>query len=107
MRSFSALSTTLGDIVLTTQRALLRALSEEKSSQCAKELCKAIRRCATPPFDRFPQEILRETIDIIHAEIQNVRDQVPNERLVRQRALFSALSSALSAQGATAALAAT
>lgn len=105
VRSFSALSTTLGDIVLTTQGALLRALSKEKSSQCAKELCKAIAAmCDAAPFDRFPQEIMRETIDIIHAEIQNVRDQVPNERLVRQRALFSALSSALSAQGATAAL---
>jgi len=105
VRSFSALSTTLGDIVLTTQRALLRALSEEKSSQCAKELCKAIAAmCDAAPFDRFPQEILRETIDVVHAEIQRVREQVPNERLVRQRALFSALSSALSAQGATAAL---
>lgn len=105
VRSFSALSTTLGDIVLTTQRALLQALSEEKSSQCAKELCKAIAAmCDAAPFDRFPQGILRETIDVVHAEIQRVRDQVPNERLVRQRALFSALSSALSAKGATAAL---
>jgi len=105
VRSFSALSTTLGDMVIITLRALLTALSREKNAQCARELCKAVAAlCDAAPFDRFPRDLLRETVDSIHAKLVHLSAETPSDRSTIQSALFGALASALSARGATRAL---
>lgn len=102
VRSFSALSTTLGSMVVTTQRALLRALSSEEDATCVREQCKAVSAlCSAAPFDRLPRALLTETINVIHERIKKSVKETPSERALAQGALFGALISALSARGAS------
>lgn len=100
VRSFSALSTTLGSMVVTTQRSLLRALCMEKDPQCVRELCKAISSlCDAAPFDRLPRALLLETMLALHGRIKKSATDAPNERAVAQGALFGAFTAAISARG--------
>jgi hypothetical protein len=100
VRSFSALSTTLGDMVVTTQRCILRALERESSAQCVRELSKALSAlCAATPYDRLPSGLLVETAHAIHGRVKELERESANERAIAQGALFGALTSALSVTG--------
>jgi len=106
VRSFSPLSATLGDMVVTTLRALLLALASEPSAMCIREQCKAIGAlCDAAPLGKFRSPLLREALEGVYARLSSLDAEIIlHERAMVRNALFSALSAVLSAQGASAAL---
>ena len=105
VRSFSPLSATLGDMVVTTLRALLYALTSERSAMCVREQCKAIGAlCDATPFRKFRSHLLREALECVYTRISSLDDESSSERTMMRNALFGVLSAVLSAQGGSAAL---